>query len=165
MNKVYLGLGGNLGDPYRTIQKAFELICQLPQVENCQLSQLYCTSPVGNEAQPDYINAVCSLETTLEPQMLYRLTRSIEITLGKVSKLKNDPRLIDIDILLFGNQIYHDDELMIPHPRWTERLFVLVPLQEFVSELVVEDVVFKLEDLIEALKKNTNQKIEEYSLI
>lgn len=138
--KVYLGLGGNLGDPLKTLQMAVLEIRAMPGVSNVKVSRFYKTSPVGGFAQKDYINAVCSLTTSLEPTDLHCQLRALEDSFGARSPIKNSPRYLDIDILLFGRRIVHDERgLRIPHPRWMERLFVLTPFFDLVNEVDVPD--------------------------
>jgi 2-amino-4-hydroxy-6-hydroxymethyldihydropteridine diphosphokinase len=134
---VYLSLGSNRGDSCTLIRRALEIISHLPGVERCTASSLYRTTPVNCTSNTPFINAACSLYTTLTPEALYDSLHRIEILLGKTAKEKSAPRLIDIDIVLFGNRLHHTQELCIPHPRWSERLFVLIPLSELTQTLTL----------------------------
>jgi len=102
METVYLGLGGNLLTPYTNIKKALSLLEDAENIWINKISSFYQTSPVSPKKQEDYLNLVCSVETTLSPLALLEKLEEIEKTLGKIAKGKNDPRIIDIDILFFG---------------------------------------------------------------
>ena len=134
---VYLSLGSNTGDSCTLIRRALYIISHLPGVERCTASSLYRTTPVNCTSENTFINAACALYTTLSPEALYDALHRIEVLLGKTTKEKTAPRLIDIDIVLFGNRLHHTDELRIPHPHWPDRLFVLVPLSELTQTLTL----------------------------
>ena len=134
---VYLGLGSNMGDSQTAIQQALSAVSKIPDARMLRTSSLYQTSPVSPLAQRDFINCACALSTTLSPETLYRALHTIELSLGKISKEKNAPRPIDIDILFFGSYFLRTATLNIPHPHWQERLFVLVPLLELTTEILV----------------------------
>lgn len=134
MTKVYLGLGSNLGDRAANLAKAMELLSRRIKVE--RLSSLYETEPVGYTSQPRFLNAVCSATTELSPRELLTLAKGIERELGREKSFPNAPRPIDIDILFYGETVLSEPELTLPHPRLTERAFVLVPLAEISPELV-----------------------------
>ncbi|MEC7840109.1 MAG: 2-amino-4-hydroxy-6-hydroxymethyldihydropteridine diphosphokinase [Chlamydiota bacterium] len=135
--KIYLGLGGNLGNPIATLKKASLLISQIPEIDNFECSRLYRTSPVSDIPQEDFINGVCSFNTTLQPELLFEKLCEIELKLGKEQKEKNAPRVVDIDILLYGEEVYVKNSLIIPHPRWMERLFVLKPMLDISNKVRV----------------------------
>lgn len=128
--KVYLGLGGNIGNSAAVIQHACAMIQSIEGVCHFEVSRLYQTAPVSDIPQADYINAVCRFDTELALADLWGHLQAIEKKLGKVKKAKNEPRVIDVDILFFGNEYYDQEGLQIPHPRWKERLFVLEPLKD-----------------------------------
>jgi GTP cyclohydrolase-4 len=131
---VYLGLGSNMGDRKQNLARALELLSQHLKVE--QISSIYETEPVGYEQQPLFLNAVCRISTGLNPEKLLRLAKKIEAELGRTPSFPNAPRPIDIDILLYSNKVFNNQELTIPHPRLTERAFVLVPLAEIAPDLI-----------------------------
>jgi 2-amino-4-hydroxy-6-hydroxymethyldihydropteridine diphosphokinase len=131
---VYLGLGSNLGDRKQNLARALELLSQHLKVE--QISSIYETEPVGYEQQPLFLNAVCRISTELNPEKLLRLAKKIEAKLGRTPSFPNAPRPIDIDILLYSNKVFNNQELTIPHPRLAERTFVLVPLAEIAPDLI-----------------------------
>lgn len=129
-HSAYIGLGGNIGDAIATLFTAVELLSHHHQISSCTPSRFYRTTPVSSIAQEHYINAVCRITTCLVPHQLLYLLQKIETQLGKTAKAKEAPRIIDIDLLFYGSERYDDSELTIPHPRWHERLFVLLPLRE-----------------------------------
>jgi 2-amino-4-hydroxy-6-hydroxymethyldihydropteridine diphosphokinase len=100
-----------------------------------QVSSIYETEPIGNTEQPDFLNLVCQVYTGLSPQGLLILAKGIESKLGRMSTKSGTPRPIDIDILFYGDQVVKKPELVIPHPRLAERLFVLIPLVEIAGDL------------------------------
>ncbi|MDP1835621.1 MAG: 2-amino-4-hydroxy-6-hydroxymethyldihydropteridine diphosphokinase [Chlamydiales bacterium] len=130
--EVFLGFGGNIGDTKAVLTQAIDLIRELPLVYNVMSSQFYLTSPVSDIPQAPYINAVCRLETSYSPTELLGCLQDLEGLFGKdmMPKVKNAPRVLDIDILFFGQQRIVAPGLEIPHPRWQERLFVLRPLSD-----------------------------------
>jgi 2-amino-4-hydroxy-6-hydroxymethyldihydropteridine diphosphokinase len=135
--KVFVGLGGNMRDTVSILDRALDEINNLPNVCDLRCSSFYQTSPVGPIEQKDYVNAVCSFTTTLCLKETHKALRCIEKELGKTPKGKYHPRIIDLDLLFFGNVHCYDEELHVPHPSWNDRLFVLVPLEELVEEVFV----------------------------
>lgn len=139
MNKnntqVYLSLGGNEGPVLDYLKKALTYLSHQEGVFALQTSHFYQTAPLQMESASWFVNAVCSFRTFLTLHEVYEMTQSIEIQFGKVKKPKNAPRPIDIDLLFYGDQIYEEEELVIPHSRWKERLFVLVPLADLIKEI------------------------------
>ena len=131
---VYFGLGSNVGDRRQNLDKALDYLRQRLRV--AELSSVYDTEPVGNTEQPRFLNMVCGVYTTLEPQALLILVKSIERKMGRQPGRTNDPRTIDIDILFYGDKVIKTPDLVIPHPRLAERAFVLVPLAEIAPDLV-----------------------------
>ena len=131
---VYLGLGSNLGNRQDNLDKALDLLLQRLRVD--KISSVYETEPVGNVNQPRFLNLVCQAYTRLAPMELLSLAKGIESKLGRTFSKSNAPRPIDIDILFYGEQVMETPELIIPHPRLSERAFVLIPLAEIVPELV-----------------------------
>lgn len=156
MTFVYLSLGGNLGDSKSTLQRAADLISHWEGVSSVRSSSLYRTSPVGGVPQPDFINSVLVIETTLLPEQLLAHTQSLEKQFGIKEPLKNGPRMLDIDILFYGNLKLNTPTLTLPHPRWEERLFILLPLLELQTEEMEKE---KLRKLIAPLKAKGDQSI------
>lgn len=132
---VYLSLGSNIGDSKNILQSACQSIRFLPNVTEVQFSSIYRSAPISPVPQPDYLNLACSLITTLDPLTLFSSLEQIEKNLGKIPKPKDVPRKIDIDILYFGSYTLYSEQLVIPHPKVKERLFVLQPLLELTTSL------------------------------
>ena len=131
--KIYLSLGSNMGDRQENLDKALDFLSQ--RVRMGKISSVYDTEPVGNPEQPRFLNLVCQAYTRLEPAALLALAKGIENKLGRTGK-SNAPRPIDIDILLYDEQVIETPELTIPHPKMTERAFVLIPLAEIAPDVV-----------------------------
>lgn len=130
---IYLGLGANLGDRPANLLTATAAL--LPQVRVLRLSAVYETEPWGYPDQPAFLNQVIEAETELPPLELLAYLKQIEVTLGRQPSFQYGPRLIDLDILLYGDQVVELPELAIPHPHLAERAFVLVPLAELAPNL------------------------------
>lgn len=138
MQRAFLGLGGNLGDPTAAMALALQALDAQNNVKVVAVSSLYRTPPWGVSDQPDFINAAASVDTTLEAQALLDLCLDIEKSLLRVRNERWGPRLIDIDILLFGNETIDRVRLHVPHPRMTERAFVMVPLAEIAPQIMID---------------------------
>jgi 2-amino-4-hydroxy-6-hydroxymethyldihydropteridine diphosphokinase len=136
-DRVYLGLGSNLGDRLALIKTALEKIQALPLTHRFQTSKIYETAPVSPIPQGPFLNAACTFLTTLSPFELLDYLQKIEKELGKTPKPKEAPRPIDIDILLFGQKQIDTPTLQIPHPAWQERPFVLIPLLDLTEEILL----------------------------
>jgi 2-amino-4-hydroxy-6-hydroxymethyldihydropteridine diphosphokinase len=130
---AYLGLGSNLGDRQANLDRALELLSQRLRLE--KISSIYDSEPVGDIEQPRFLNLVCQAVTLLAPEGLLTLAKGIEIRMGRTGPT-GAPRIIDIDILFYGDQVIETPELTIPHPRLHQRAFVLVPLVEIAPDLV-----------------------------
>jgi 2-amino-4-hydroxy-6-hydroxymethyldihydropteridine diphosphokinase len=143
---VYLGLGSNLGDRMDNLSSAVERLSQKVNIKN--LSSVYESEPLYIKEQPLFLNTVLSADTKLAPFKLLSFIKGIESELGRQPSFRNAPRLIDIDILFYGDQIIDTLELTIPHPRITERAFVLVPLAEIAPGLVYPLTHEKISDLL-----------------
>ena len=135
MNIAFVGLGANLGDPSATLRAAFGALANLPESRVVHCSSLYRTAPVGNTEQPDFINAVAALETTLAPESLLDALLDIEARFGRIRNEKNGPRTLDLDLLLYNSQQLDLPRLTLPHPRLHLRAFVLYPLAELAPDL------------------------------
>ncbi len=129
---AFIGLGSNIGDKSATCRRALELLSKAGRV--IRVSSFYCTEPVGYPDQESFINAVVEIETGLSPIALLAACHVIEDELGRRRLLRWGPRTIDLDILLYGDQVINGAELTIPHPLMTKRGFVLVPLGEIAPE-------------------------------
>lgn len=135
MNTAYVALGANLGDPATTLRAAFGALANLPESRVVRCSSLYRTAPIGNIQQPEFINAVAKLETTLAPESLLDALLEIETRFGRLRAEKNGPRTLDLDLLLYNNQEMDLPRLSLPHPRLHLRAFVLYPLAEIAPQL------------------------------
>lgn len=135
----YISLGANLGDRLNQLQQAVEMLKAHEQITVRAVSSFYETKPVGVTDQPDFINAVVKLETSLQPMELLEAVQSVEQALGRERKEKWGPRIIDLDILLYENEVIESESLVLPHPRMTERGFVLLPLEEICPDLILPD--------------------------
>lgn len=135
MATAYLCLGSNLGEREKNLTQALSLLSQEINME--KVSPVYETEPVGYKEQPLFLNLVCQITTDLNPRELLRLAKNIERKMGRApSRQINSPRLIDIDILFYDNTIIETQDLTIPHPRLSQRAFVLIPLAEIAPKLV-----------------------------
>ena len=144
--RAYIGLGSNLDNPVMQITRAVEWIREFEAVDVQAVSSLYRTKAVTwdpLESQPDYINAVVGVDTTLEPMELLALLLALEIKQGRnrTTDQKWAPRTLDCDILLFGDRVLSTPELTIPHPHMYQRNFVLVPLHEIAPNCVGPDAL------------------------
>jgi 2-amino-4-hydroxy-6-hydroxymethyldihydropteridine diphosphokinase len=134
--KAFIGLGSNLGEREAMIREALEALAALPQTELLRASSLYDTEPVGDVDQPNFLNAVAQLDTDLPPRQLLWNLLLIEKRLGRERTRPWGPRTIDLDLLLYGDEVIEEDDLRVPHPEMTRRAFVLVPLVELDPTLV-----------------------------
>ncbi|TMG02090.1 MAG: 2-amino-4-hydroxy-6-hydroxymethyldihydropteridine diphosphokinase [Chloroflexi bacterium] len=134
MATAYIGLGANTGNREANLRMALSGLTRMARVE--AVSSLYETAPVGSEEeQPAFYNAVCLIETGLEPESLLRFLKTLEHEIGRRPGAERwGPRPIDLDILLYEDRILQGDELEVPHPRLAERAFVLVPLAELAPD-------------------------------
>ncbi|WP_310450406.1 2-amino-4-hydroxy-6-hydroxymethyldihydropteridine diphosphokinase [Sulfuritalea sp.] len=133
----FIALGANLGDPVATVKAAILALRQLPQTEFIAASSLYRTAPVGLKHQPDFINAVVELVAVSPAPTLLEALFEIEARFGRQRSIKNAPRTLDLDLLLYGDELSDDPQLTLPHPRLHERAFVLAPLAEIAPQLVI----------------------------
>ncbi|MDP1652782.1 MAG: 2-amino-4-hydroxy-6-hydroxymethyldihydropteridine diphosphokinase [Rhodocyclaceae bacterium] len=135
---AYVALGANLGDPVVTVRSAIAALRELAGARLLTASSLYRTAPVGLANQPDFINAVAALEVTGNADDFLAALFAIEASFGRVRSLKNAPRTLDLDLLLFGAERRAAPGLTLPHPRLAERAFVLAPLAEIAPALVID---------------------------
>ena len=131
---AYLGLGSNLGDRQANLEAALRLLHQRQGV--VAVSSVYETAPWGHLEQPDFLNCACAITASLPPQESLAMVQGVEKELGRRPSFRFGPRLIDVDILLYGALCHSGDDLEIPHPRMAERAFVLVPLAEIAPEIL-----------------------------
>ena len=138
MTLAYIGLGSNLDSPSQQLIKAIQAIAELPQAKISAVSSLYGSRPMGPQDQPDYINAVLALTTELSALELLDALQKIELDAGRERKDERwGARVLDLDILLFGQQVINSERLIVPHYGTKEREFVLLPLAEIAPELTL----------------------------
>jgi 2-amino-4-hydroxy-6-hydroxymethyldihydropteridine diphosphokinase len=137
---AYVGIGSNLLDPAAQVKSALAELGRLPRSRLLKASSLYRTSPVGHAEQPDFVNAVASLETSLQPAELLAELHKIEKQHGRQRSFKNAPRSLDLDLLLFDEIIQATAQLKLPHPRMHQRAFVLKPLLEIAPGIAIPGV-------------------------
>ncbi|WP_397475313.1 2-amino-4-hydroxy-6-hydroxymethyldihydropteridine diphosphokinase [Pusillimonas sp.] len=151
---AYIGLGANLGDAQQAIQSAGRQLAQTDGVTDLELSPFYRSAPVDSSG-PDYINAVASLRTRLEPEALLDALQRIEQLHGRERPYRNAPRTLDLDLLLYGEQSIDTPRLTVPHPRMHLRAFVLRPLLDLAADFTLHG-----KTLSEWLQACTDQKLE-----
>lgn len=144
--EIYLGLGSNLGDRMGNLKSAVEKLSRKVTIK--KISSAYETEPLYNTEQPMFLNAVIKGVTALEPPELLSFVKEIESDLGRQPAFRNAPRIIDIDILFYGDRVIQTEELTIPHPRIVERAFVLVPLAEIAPRVVHPQLNRKVSELL-----------------
>jgi 2-amino-4-hydroxy-6-hydroxymethyldihydropteridine diphosphokinase len=140
MIRAYVALGSNLGNPVHTLEDAIDEMAALRGSLLKAISSLYRTAPVGLKHQPDFINAVVAIDTRLAPRELLAELFALEARFGRVREpgsIRNAPRTLDLDLLLYGETVQDDPELTLPHPRMHERAFVLAPLVEIAPNLII----------------------------
>jgi 2-amino-4-hydroxy-6-hydroxymethyldihydropteridine diphosphokinase len=138
MHRAYVGLGANLGARERTLRQAVELLSATPGVEIAAVSSFRETDPVGRVDQPRFLNGVVGVDTEITPRDLLDVLLTIERDLGRVrTRERNEPRTIDLDLLVYDDVVVDEPGLVIPHPRLHERRFVLEPLAELAPDLNV----------------------------
>jgi 2-amino-4-hydroxy-6-hydroxymethyldihydropteridine diphosphokinase len=133
---AYIGIGANLGDARANVLDAIERIGRMPQSTLLASSSLYRTAPIDSSGD-DYVNAVAKIDTTLAPAPLLDALHAIELAHGRERPYRNAPRTLDLDILLYGDQLVDQPHLHIPHPRMMDRAFVLAPLLEIAPAIEV----------------------------
>lgn len=147
MTEVFLGLGSNVGDREAQLKAAIDLLDEQQGIEVIKVSSFYETAPVGYVVQPDFLNLCIKIETELSPHEVLERGLAIEQQLHRVRKERWGPRTLDIDILLYGDEIIETKDLSIPHPRMTERAFVLIPLQEIAPDKVEPRTQKKIKEI------------------
>lgn len=153
---AFIGLGSNLSDPSNQVLHALQALDSLPQTRVLARSSLYRSAPIGYVHQPDFINAVAQLETTLSPRALLDTLLALENECGRTREFPNAPRIIDLDVLLYDDLQHHEHGLTIPHPQMHKRAFVLYPLLEIAPDCVIPGVG----TAAEALRQCADQQLE-----
>jgi len=132
--KVFLGLGSNLGNRQKFIDKAIDLLKKETDFLNLKVSDVIETEPVGKTDQGKFLNAVCQFETKLEPRAVFQKIQNIEEKVGKKASVEWGPREIDIDFLFYGSEIVIEEDLTVPHPLIQDRPFVLKPMTQLAPD-------------------------------
>lgn len=160
---AYLGLGSNLGSRLVNLQKAVRRLAEHPGIDvdvQRDLASLYETSPVGGpKGQGDFLNSCLRVTTVLPPHDLLTVMHSIETDLGRVRKGRDQPRSIDLDLLLYGTMVIREDTLSLPHPRLPDRRFVLEPLAELCGDLVHPTLGLSIAELRRRREHDDNQGV------
>ncbi|EFI84895.1 2-amino-4-hydroxy-6-hydroxymethyldihydropteridine diphosphokinase [Listeria grayi] len=156
MAKVYLSIGTNMGERETNLEAAVVGLKDHPQIKVVGVSSIYETDPVGYEDQASFLNIAVEIATSLAPHDLLTFCLALEKKIGRVRLFKWGPRLIDIDILLYDDQIIQTEDLIVPHPLMKERAFVMIPLLEIAPELAgsIESQAVLAE---QGIKKTKNQ--------
>ena len=157
MITAYIGLGSNMGNSEKILNGVVKVLANTEHFCMPVISSLYQTSPMGHDDQPDFINAVVKVDTSLSVGSLLKFLMAVEKAAGRKRdpKLQDGPRVVDCDLLLFGREIVKTENLIVPHPRMTKRLFVMEPLIEIAPKAFIpgygyaKEVFKKLEDLNE----------------
>lgn len=129
-----IALGSNLQNPAGQVRAALAALAAHPHIRLIRASSLYATAPVGYTDQPDFVNAVCIVETGLDGRSLLQALHRIEAAAGRERSFRNAPRTLDLDIIDYAGQVSANPELTLPHPRAAERSFVMLPLAEIAPE-------------------------------
>ncbi|WP_107943717.1 2-amino-4-hydroxy-6-hydroxymethyldihydropteridine diphosphokinase [Metasolibacillus fluoroglycofenilyticus] len=145
MNDVFLSIGTNIGEREANLQQAVQLL--QAQVEVVKVSSIYETAPVGYTDQPSFLNIAVHVRTTRSATEMLALCQAIENELGRVRDIRWGPRIIDLDILLFNQEIIATEHLLVPHPRMYERAFVVVPLVEISKSFESEQMALARDTL------------------
>lgn len=159
MTVAYIAIGSNLASPLEQVNAALKALGDIPESSILAVSSFYRTPPLGPQDQPDYLNAAVALKTTLAPEELLNHTQRIELQQGRVRKAERwGPRTLDLDIMLFGNEVINTERLTVPHYDMKNRGFMLWPLFEIAPELVFPDGTI-LENL---LRKNKFHELNKW---
>ena len=153
---TYLGIGTNLGDRAGNVRTALRKLEDLPTIQLGRVSSLYESAPVGVTDQPDFLNLVAAARTSLGPLALLDALLHIENQMGRVRTQRWGPRVIDLDLLLYGGERVSLPELTVPHPRLHERAFVVIPLAEIAPALTLPGSEKKVSDIADSFSREGN---------
>lgn len=157
MTRAYLGLGANLGDPAAQLREAIRRL-SAGALANVRVSPFYRTRPIGVTDQPWFVNAVLACDTDLAPEPLLDLCLDVERAMGRVRELRWGPRVIDVDLLAYGDVRLDIERLTLPHPRWHERGFVVKPLADLDPDLTIDGR--KVSEVLALLDTSDMERLE-----
>lgn len=160
-SNVFLGIGSNVGERLKNIEKAIEFINIKQECEVIKVSSVYESKSFGDVEQNNFLNAVARIRTNLEPVDLFKHLKNIEYKIGRTKTVHWGPREIDLDILLYNDLVYADDKLIIPHKGIQERDFVMVPLTEIEPGIVHPVLKEKIDELLKKADRNIIGKISQ----
>ena len=156
MTPAFIALGANLGDPVAQLREAAQRLRDTAGLHSVQLSPIYFSAPVGVVDQPRFANAAVQLETSLSAHELLAVCHSVERAMGRVRTVRWGPRTIDLDLIFFGTLRMTDETLTLPHPRWSERAFVVQPIYDLAHDLVIDGI--SLRDTLARLDRTDLQR-------
>ncbi len=165
MERVYIGVGANLGEPRETVEAALVALEALPGTRGHHRSRLYRTAPVGPPGQPDYVNAAMAFDTDLAPDELLGQLHEIEADFGRERTVRWGPRTLDLDLLIHGERVIDGPALTVPHPRIQERGFVLAPLTDLAPALQHPTLGETVDALYAAWRSRTADPTEELGVV
>lgn len=143
--QAYIALGSNMGNAAENLNRAVWALSTVPGIKVTAVSKVYETEPVGYKKQDNFLNAVVRVESELSPQALLGACLGIEAGMGRIRKIKNGPRVIDLDLLLYEDATLDSAELTLPHPRMEERAFVLSPLLDILNDRYYKEIYSELD--------------------
>lgn len=162
MNKAYLGLGTNMGNRENYLRKAVEIINNNQEIKILKVSKVYETKAWGLKEQGDFLNLCVEIETELNPQELLEVCHKVEEELNRVRTIRWGPRTIDVDILFFNDMLSLDENLTLPHPRIKERAFVLIPLMDLNTNLIIDNKPISY--YLNKLSKDEIEEVKEFNM-
>ncbi|WP_148631323.1 2-amino-4-hydroxy-6-hydroxymethyldihydropteridine diphosphokinase [Bacillus sp. E214] len=159
MNKVYIGLGTNVGDRESNLKDAISELAAVPEIEIISLSSIYETNPVGYLEQGKFLNMVVCINTTFDAQTLLVTCMKIEQILGRKREIRWGPRTIDLDILLYNQENIVTKNLIVPHPRMLDRAFVVIPLVEIDKDIILPNMEKPIREIMDDIPEKEGVRI------
>ncbi|MBF0228801.1 MAG: 2-amino-4-hydroxy-6-hydroxymethyldihydropteridine diphosphokinase [Desulfamplus sp.] len=160
---VFISIGSNMGDKYANCIMGIEHIKKLNETEVLEIANFYKTEPVDYKDQDWFINSVLKIKTTLEPEILMANLKNIEQQLGQYEKkVRFGPRILDLDIIFYGDMVINRDNLTIPHPRMDKRCFVLKPLCDIAPQIIHPILGYSAKELLKEVEHDQEQKISRF---
>ncbi len=159
MSTAYIGVGSNLGHRHQNCLRAIQMIGEIRGCELSAVSGWYLTEPVGVSGQDWYVNGAAAVAASIRAEELLSHLLSIERTMGRMRSKKWEPRIIDLDLLLFGEEIIDSEDLKIPHPLMHTRRFVLTPLAEIAANVIHPGLGLRVSELLKRLPKDVSSVV------